>query len=145
RWRDYHIIVLFVVVAIFLAILTWYKWQVGAIGFLFLILLAVAAIREKVSLNRELDAYVKTLTYRVNRAGEKAVTNLPVGILLYDQEEKVQWANPFISSFFSEDLVHMKIEDVCEEIGEMLTNDESEGVIEFNDMFFFLTIEKDER
>lgn len=145
RWHGYHVIILFAVTTLFMSILTWYQWQVGVIGFFILGVLAVYFAQAKVAFERDLEDYVMTLTYRVNRAGEEAVTKMPIGILLYNEERKIQWGNPFIASFIAEDLMNKRLEDLSDEIIGMLDDEIGEKIIKINDAFFHISIETDER
>ena len=145
RWHGYHVITLFAFTTVFMAILSWYQWQIGVFGFFVLGVLGIYFAQARVSFQRDLEKYVMTLTYRVNKAGEEAVTKMPIGILLYNEERNIQWVNPYIASFMSEDIIHENLEDVNEEIDEMLEAGVNEKVIKIDDVFFHVLIEPNER
>ncbi len=145
RWRGYQIVALFIVIALLMGILTSYKWQIGVIGYVFLFLLAGSIFQEKVTFEREVEKYVKTLTYRVGKAGEEAITNIPLGIVLYNSEKKIQWANPFITSFFHGGIVKKAIEDLSEQLDDMLEKKLQEGIVQINDVYFEVKIAPEER
>lgn len=145
RWHGYHVITLFAFTTVFMSILSWYQWQIGVFGFFVLGVLGIYFAQARVSFQRDLEKYVMTLTYRVNKAGEEAVTKMPIGILLYNEERNIQWVNPYIASFMSEDIIHENLEDVNEEIDEMLEAGVNEKVIKIDDVFFHVLIEPNER
>lgn len=45
------------------------------------------------------EQYISTLSYRVKRVGEEALMEMPVGILLFNDDFFVEWANPYLTSF----------------------------------------------
>ena len=45
------------------------------------------------------EQYISTLSYRIKRVGEEALMEMPVGILLFNDDFFVEWANPYLSSF----------------------------------------------
>ncbi|PIB54381.1 hypothetical protein AOA57_00085, partial [Pseudomonas sp. 2588-5] len=62
-------------------------------------------MRARQQFEKELGEYVSTLSYRVNKAGEEAVTKLPIGILLYNEERHIQWTNPYLTELMEQELI----------------------------------------
>lgn len=145
RWRGYHIVILFIGMALFMGVLTSYRWQYGVIGYLVLLVLVGYIFYEKASFERDVEEFVKTLTIKVNRAGEEAITNMPIGIIVYNDMEKVEWANPFISSFFEDGIINKTIEDLSEQLKELLHSEENDQVVEINDTYFQVTVSREDR
>jgi c-di-AMP phosphodiesterase-like protein len=127
------------------AILTWYQWQVGVIGFFLLGATAVYAVQARISFERDLEEYISTLTYRVSKAGEEAVTKMPIGIILYNDERVVQWGNPYVTSFITNDVIGKKLGDISEELIKLLESDVKSQPIQIGDFTFYVSIEVDER
>ncbi len=44
----------------------------------------------------ETEKHIETLSYRLKKVGEEAFLQMPVGILLLDEEYKIEWSNPFM-------------------------------------------------
>ena len=52
----------------------------------------------------EVEKYISTLSYRVKKVGEETViTELPIGIMLYNGDYYIEWANPYLSFCFGEE------------------------------------------
>lgn len=49
------------------------------------------------------EKHIETLSYRMKKVGEEALLEMPIGILLADEEFKIEWANPYISSVLEYD------------------------------------------
>lgn len=56
------------------------------------------------------------ISYRVKKAGEHAFINLPVGIIIYNEEKIIEWANVFAKEIFMSPLVERKIELINPEL-----------------------------
>ncbi|WP_332634814.1 DHH family phosphoesterase [Halalkalibacter flavus] len=145
RWHGYHIIILFAVAFLFVSILTWYQWQIGVIGFFILGVVAIYAIQARIYFERDLEKYILTLSYRVSKAGEDAVTKMPIGILLFNEERKIQWANPYVTSVITTDVIGKQIEEISEELQTLLDEGISSDTIKIGDLVFHVSIEADER
>ncbi|WP_281863246.1 DHH family phosphoesterase [Planomicrobium okeanokoites] len=49
------------------------------------------------------EKHIETLSYRMKKVGEEALLEMPIGILLANEEFKIEWANPYISSVLEYD------------------------------------------
>lgn len=62
-------------------------------------------LEEKVKLSN-------SIAYRVKYAGEKCFTEIPVGIIVYDSNSLIQWANSYAQEVFNSPLVNRKISSI---------------------------------
>ncbi|WP_100374315.1 DHH family phosphoesterase [Bacillus sp. FJAT-45037] len=145
RWHGYHVIALFAVAVIFSGVLMVYHWQVGVIGLFILGVLAIYTSQARYAFERDLEAYISTLSYRVNRAGEDAVTKMPVGILLYNDEKMIQWINPYISKHIADDLIDKELDDLYDGLNSMIEDGVETEVITLGERSYHLTFEPPER
>ena len=145
RWHGYHITILFVAAIILTSILTWYQWRIGVIGLFVLGVIAIYAIQARISFERDLEQYISTLSYRVTKAGEDAVTKLPIGIILFNDERVIQWGNPYISAYIANDVIGKHIEEISEELVELIEGDEFSKTIPIGSFTYHVTLEPDER
>ncbi|MDZ5782530.1 DHH family phosphoesterase [Marinococcus luteus] len=145
RWYGYHIVGLFILAGIALAFLTWFQWEIGAVGFFLLGALAIYVIQAERSFEKELERYISTLTHRVNKAGEEAVTEMPIGILLYDKNYQIQWANPFILSYLPKEFMGKPISTVSERLGAAIKQGESEIHLTMRNRHYTVYIHREER
>ncbi len=53
-----------------------------------------------------------SISYRVKLAGEKSFNEMPIGIILYSSDYRIEWANKFAKEIFSSDLVERKISNI---------------------------------
>lgn len=49
----------------------------------------------------ETEKHIKTLSYRMKKVGEEALLELPIGIILINEKNIVEWANPYAANVFA--------------------------------------------
>ncbi|OZI12463.1 hypothetical protein CEW92_06420 [Bacillaceae bacterium SAS-127] len=128
-----------------LFVLAFYNWfialvglAVGTIGF-FLLLRAERKIHE------EIELYVTTLSKRVKLVGEEAVMELPIGILLYNEDYYIEWANSFLLSYFQEEtLAGNSLYELAEAVIPIIKNEKGD-IIQLNEREFNVVIKPKEK
>lgn len=78
------------------------------IGLLLLVLVAAGFLfvsRTEKAFRKRLNEYVDTLSHRIKRASHEVITELPIGIVLYNEDRQVEWHNPFVADLFGEETV----------------------------------------
>ncbi|SDN96756.1 DHH family phosphoesterase [Alkalicoccus daliensis] len=123
RWHGYHVIILFVIAALLTGILTYFEWRLGTAGFVLLGAVAILVIRARIQFEKDLAEYISTLTYRINKAGEKAVTRMPVGMVLYNEEREIQWTNPYMQKLLNQDLTGVSMDALSDELIESVNEE----------------------
>ncbi|SDZ65282.1 c-di-AMP phosphodiesterase, consists of a GGDEF-like and DHH domains [Evansella caseinilytica] len=145
RWHGYYLIALLSIAVLIAGILTLYQWQLGLLGFFSLAVAVVLLFRAKKYFEKELTEYISTLTYRVNKAGEVAVTNLPIGIVLYDEQRQIQWANPYIIEMKGASCVGESIASLEASLLNRLENGEHQFLLTVSNRKYRVVHEENER
>lgn len=57
-----------------------------------------------------------SISYRVKKAGEKSFNEMPLGIIVYDENRTIQWANNYAKEIFLSPLVDRKIELISKDL-----------------------------
>ncbi|OAH54275.1 MULTISPECIES: DHH family phosphoesterase [Bacillaceae] len=122
-----------------------YHHVVGIVMITVTILLLLFLYLAEKRLHAEVEQYVTTLTYRLQKVGDETLQKLPIGILLYNKEYKVEWANPFLTSYFKEEtLVGESLYEVAEPMPAVIKG-EKETIISLHDKLFRVIIKPEER
>ena len=109
---------------------------------IFLLLFLYLAERK---MHEDVQKYVTTLSYRLQKVGDETIQELPIGILLYNKDYIVEWANPFLTAYFQEEtLVGESLYEVAEPLLPVIKS-EKEAVIDLNDKTFRIISKRDER
>jgi len=100
-----HIPMHMVLSIVLVAIVTYYNWMVGLSMALIVIISFIVGLRRERLLQRELDIYISNLSHRVKKVGEEALLEMPIGIVLYNDSYDIQWANPYMHTFWDEEVL----------------------------------------
>lgn len=97
RWHGMHHIAALAVMLILSAVLAWFELFVGLIALVITIGVGVYTFFAERAFRKDLKTYLGTLSYRVKKGGNDVISELPFGIILYNEERTVEWHNPYIS------------------------------------------------
>jgi cyclic-di-AMP phosphodiesterase len=134
------------ITVVLLGLLAYYNWILSLIGVILTAIpftfIFIFSQREK----REIEEYIATLSYRVKKVGEEALMEMPIGIILINDDYYIEWANPFISSCFSEDkLIGRSLYDVAESLVPLIKQEVETEVITMYDRKFRVILKRDEK
>ena len=103
RWHGmHHVWALVIIIALTLA-LAWYQWVLGLVGLMLTGAMAVYTIMAERAFRRDLKIYLGTLSHRIKKTGNEVISDLPFGILLFNEERVVEWHNPFVARMLDRD------------------------------------------
>jgi len=142
----YPLYALLVITSIFSAILVYFQWVIGLASFLLLGLITYYLYKANSLLKKEMEHYISTLSYRLKKVGEEALMEMPIGILLYNDEFQVEWANAYLSNCLDADtLVGRSLYDVEELIVPLIQQEVESETITLNEQKFKVIIKREER
>lgn len=147
RLRGYHRIASYSLSVLMLSILTWYQWTWGLIGWLIVALLVYLDYKAEKSFEAEIEQYISTLSYRIKKVGEEVISDLPLGIILYDEEHKVQWHNRYVVDQLGieEIMSGKKINDVLPKLEQWILEGHPEGTFRHQNLVLQLISQPEER
>ncbi|MDG5473890.1 DHH family phosphoesterase [Jeotgalibacillus sp. ET6] len=79
-----------------------FNWWITFVGLLVIAPLLWFSFSYEKRFFEDTEQYISTLSYRIKRVGEEALMEMPVGILLFNDDFYVEWANPYLSSFIED-------------------------------------------
>src|SRR5690554_1951678 len=145
KWHGSHMIALFVFAVILSGAITYYHWRIGLFSFLALLVAFIFSLRAKKQFEKELKEYVSTLSYRINKAGEETVTNLPIGMILYNEDLQIQWANPYFTTLFEGEVIGTYVEEKLGLKPEQLHEEDKEIDVSLEKRKFNIVHDQNER
>lgn len=146
--RGGHLIPVFSVGIFLLFILSWYSWIWGVIGLLLFGVLGFKAYQEEKVFESNLEKYISTLTYRIKKAGDEAISDLPLGIVLYDEDKKIQWYNKFFFGLLESDhlILGKPLDEVIPKLEQLImAGEENESVIRYQQLSLQVIHQPEER
>lgn len=105
RWHGFHIVWIFVLLLVLTAIVFAYQWVLGVVSLIVCGVLAYFTLQAETAFRRDLNAYVGTITYRVKKAGNEVMSGLPVGVILYNEDKRIEWHNSFVAKMLDQESV----------------------------------------
>jgi cyclic-di-AMP phosphodiesterase len=131
---------------IMLSFLTFYNRFIGLIGFVLMFIPYYYIFELDRKQRKEVEEYIATLSYRVKKVGEEALLEMPIGIMLINDEFYIEWANPFLASSFDEEtLVGRSLYDVADALIPLIKQEVEAETITLHDRKFRVILKRDER
>ncbi|WP_017471563.1 DHH family phosphoesterase [Amphibacillus jilinensis] len=141
-----HIIYTYLLAFLLLGFTWFVQWILGLVMTILLGLSLYYTIRYEQQLINKREAYISTLSHRVKKVGEEALLEMPIGIVLYNEQLQVEWTNPYLNQFTEEEtFVGQPISAFSEQLVQALREDKPLESIELNGCNFQVTIKKEER
>lgn len=131
---------------VLLIVLSFYNRIFSLAGLLIMVLPVYYMFSVEIRQRKEIEDYIKTLSYRVKRVGEEALLEMPIGIMLINDEYYIEWTNPFLASCFDEHtLVGRSLYDVAEALIPLIKQEVETEIIKLHDRKFRVILKRDER
>ncbi|WNS75489.1 DHH family phosphoesterase [Bacillus sp. DTU_2020_1000418_1_SI_GHA_SEK_038] len=146
RSIRYPIYGLMGITVVLLIILAYYNWIFGLIGLLLAVLPFYYLFKIDYLQRKETEEYISTLSYRVKKVGEEALMEMPIGIMLINDDYYIEWTNPFMASCFDEDtLVGRSLYDVADLLVPLIKQEVETEVITLHDRKLRVILKLEER
>lgn len=125
----YPLIILSLLTVISIVVIVRMYTIIGTIyGVVAIIILALAFKAEK-DTYEQTEKHIELLSYRLKEVGEEALLQMPIGVILINDNYEVEWANPFMRRVMQVDsLVGKSMADISEELNSFVKHDD------FNEM-----------
>ncbi|MBP2242664.1 c-di-AMP phosphodiesterase-like protein [Cytobacillus eiseniae] len=146
RSIRYPIYGLMGITIVLLGLLAYYNWLLSLIGVLLCFLPYYYIFKMNGMRRKETEEYISTLSYRVKKVGEEALMEMPIGIMLINDDYYIEWTNPFLASCFDEDtLVGRSLYDVGDILVPLIKQEVETEVITLHDRKFRVILKLEER
>jgi c-di-AMP phosphodiesterase-like protein len=111
-------------------------WAAGLLLLLITAALVFFTISQERRFREETKKYIATLSHRVRRANNEVVIQMPIGIILYNDEQMIEWHNPFVQQMVEEEGINGRaLEEVIPSLAEFDFQQE-EGEIVYRDRIY---------
>ncbi|GIQ70454.1 DHH family phosphoesterase [Xylanibacillus composti] len=105
RWRGLPIMAGLILLTLFTAALFFLHWWAGLAALLAVGVLIYYVLAAEQAFYKELNDYIMTLTHRVKKAGAEVVQELPIGMIVYNEEKAIEWHNPYVGKIFDQESI----------------------------------------
>ena len=105
RWHGLHMWLSLIVLIVLDIALMHYEWILGIIGFILTGVVVYYTMRAEKVFRDDLHEYIMTLSHRVKHAGNAVIHELPIGIILYSEDQMIDWHNPYVAKLFGNESI----------------------------------------
>lgn len=146
RSLRYPILGLMGITVVLLGILAYFYWPLSIVGLLLTIIPFYYIFKIEYLRKMEAEKYISTLSYRVKKVGEEALMEMPIGIMLINDDYYIEWTNSFLASCFDEDtLVGRSLYDVGDLLIPLIKKEVETEIVTLHDRKFRVIIKHEER
>ncbi|MEC5425082.1 DHH family phosphoesterase [Virgibacillus sp. C22-A2] len=141
-----HLWIIYILAIILLGVIWFFQWVLGLIMTVLLVASLYYSIKTERELLNEAERYISTLSHRVKKVGEEALLEMPLGIVLFNEDYTIEWANPYMNQFGEEDtIVGNSLNLLSEDLIPMIKENKESIWLELGGYEFQTTIKKEER
>lgn len=118
---------------------------VSLIIFLYFVGDAIYKINAYYHYKLDTNKRIQAVSYRVKHAGETVFNELPIGVLLYNEDHEIVWFNSFARNIFNVDLHELSLQEFSESLYDKVLGDESLFEVIVKDKTYLVEHQRDER
>jgi len=123
----------------------WSEWAAGIFTLLFVLAFTATWVTEK-RVYEATEKHIETLSYRMKKVGEEALLEMPIGILLVNEHNDIEWANPYMTSMLEYDtLIGESLYTLSEDFHPLVKSEEKELTIALGDRKYRVYYKADDR
>ncbi|WP_100489493.1 DHH family phosphoesterase [Sporolactobacillus pectinivorans] len=147
RWRSDLLIVLGLLCLLFIIFTAFLNWMLALAGLVILALAVTWFVFNETQFDKELVEYIAGLSYRLKKVGGEALLQMPIGIALYDEEERIEWCNPYFNQLAggTETKIGQLINDISDDLEKLILSDKDSSIITLNERQYRVRLRRTER
>ncbi len=143
---NYPLYGLMGITVVLLGILAMYNWPISVAGFILTAILFFFILLRDDRQKEEMAEYIATLSYRVKKVGEEALLEMPIGIMLVNDEFEIEWTNPYMaSSLYGDTLIGKSLYEVDESLISFMKKEEEFITHTINERHYRISFKPNER
>lgn len=146
RWNVCYLLLLTILSLCFAFTL---NWVVGIIVFVIALVGGVTSVKQLRRLVIDANEYLNHLVYQIKQGQQEALLEMPVGLIMLNQRQEVEWINPFMARYFPlKRVVGKSLAEVDEELAQLVqqhADDTKPQVVTWRDRQFDFLVQKQHR
>lgn len=141
------LIVLGLLCLLFIIFTAFLNWMLALAGLVILALAVTWFVFNETQFDKELVEYIAGLSYRLKKVGGEALLQMPIGIALYDEKERIEWCNPCFNQLAggTETKIGQLINDISDDLEKLILSDKDSSIITLNERQYRVRLRRKER
>lgn len=138
---------LYILAGLLTLIVTYYQLIIGSLLLVILVVLIYNTYKIEDRVRKRTESYISTLSYRIKKVGDEAFLGLPFGIILYNEDFKIEWSNPYINELIDQEksLIGEELSVLSSSLDSAVAEEKQEIEIVINDRSFLAVIRPEDR
>ncbi|MFT9200319.1 MAG: hypothetical protein ABF488_06825, partial [Lentilactobacillus hilgardii] len=72
-------------------------------------------------MSTDTNRYISDLSYRIHRGEQESLLEMPIGVMILNENGLVEWTNPYFTRYFNnENILGKRIEDVDHDLQQLM-------------------------
>ena len=72
-------------------------------------------------MSSDTNRYISDLSYRIHRGEQETLLEMPIGVMILNDQSVIEWTNPFLTKYFKdENILGKRIEDVDHDLQQLI-------------------------
>lgn len=146
RWNVCYLLLLTILSLCFAFTL---NWVVGIIVFVIALVGGATSVKQLRRLVIDANEYLNHLVYQIKQGQQEALLEMPVGLIMLNQRQEVEWINPYMARYFPlKRVVGKSLAEVDEELAQLVqqhADDTKPQVVTWRDRQFDFLVQKQHR
>jgi len=141
--RSKFVMMIYVLAFIMVLVLMFKNWLIGSIFLILFIALYMYDLKEEKRIRQERINHTLKLSTQVEEAGEAVFLGLPIGIVLYNQLNEIEWVNPYMRKLLGEESWRKQpLSLLSDSLVNTIENDEAQAEIVIDHFQFVVKIDR---
>src|SRR5690625_4626724 len=146
RVLSNHLLIIYLLAIIIVVIVCYYQWILGFVLAVFVLVSFYYTFQKEKRLLHNTKSYITTLSHRLEKVGTEVLLEMPIGIVLYNNDFEVEWINPYMNGFSEEStLVGKSLNILSEDLIPMIKEDHPEPWLSIDNYELQTIVKKEER
>ncbi|MFD0767572.1 DHH family phosphoesterase [Bacillus sp. CGMCC 1.60114] len=142
----YPVYVLAFLAFVLITILLYFHWLMGMISFVIFCIVLFFTIKYELAFQKRFEKYTNDTITRVKKVSNEAFNQMPIGILLYNKDYGIDWANPYLSSCLGQhSLAGWHLYDLSETLLLFTKGETANDIVSLNNRKFRVFARKEEK
>lgn len=119
-----------------------YKIYLGILFSLFYIVIAIINYRSIKLLNEKRQQHIQEISIQIDKANKKAYLDMPIGMIIYNENYVIEWVNPYFSNIYPSSLTEETLQNVFStNFVQAIRQGEEETWLDVGDLHFKVIID----
>lgn len=143
--RSKYVYYIYALFAVAIIVLIVERWYIGSIFLIAFLILYVYDVNEEKKIRKRRVQDILQLSLKVEKAGKDVFLHMPVGVILYNDAYEIEWVNPYVRRFFSEEEAwrNRSLAIIADDLIDVIESEKTETFVSLEHVQFKVLINRD--